>query len=186
MGDIKVASRYAKSLLKIAIEEKALEDLYADMLLVNKVCAQNRELVLLLESPIVKSDKKKAILDNIFGKELSTIASTFIALIVRKKRAGILGEIAESFINVYKKHKNIKTAQVTSAIPLSNKQREDIITLLDATNKASEIILNEVVDDQIIGGVILKVGDKQVDESIRRKLSNLEMEFDQNPYIKEY
>ena len=129
MGSIKVASRYAKSLLKIAIDENALEALYADMQLVNGVCVQNRELVLLLESPIIKRDKKKAILDEIFKEDLSTMASTFIALIIRKKRAGILGEIAASFVDVYKKHKNIKTAQVTSAVPLSTKQKEDIVTL---------------------------------------------------------
>jgi F-type H+-transporting ATPase subunit delta len=186
MRDIKVASRYAKSLLKIAIEEKALEELYTDMQLVNKICAENRELVLLLKSPVVKSDKKQAILTAIFDKNLSKIAATFVSLITNKKRAGILDDIAASFIETYKQHKNIKTAQVTSAVALSKAQKDGIIAILNSAKDASSIDLHEVIDTNIIGGMILRVGDKQVDESIKRKLKNLEMEFDENPYVKEY
>jgi len=186
MGDIKVALRYAKSLLKIAIEEKALEELYADMQLINKVCSENRELVLLLKSPIIKNDKKQAILTTIFNNKISKIASSFIALIISKKRAEILGNIADSFIEVYQQHKDIKTAQVTSAITLSKSQKNHIITLLNNTQDISSIDLHEIVDTNIIGGIILRVGDKQIDESIKRKLKNLAMEFDKNPYIKEY
>jgi F-type H+-transporting ATPase subunit delta len=183
MRDIKVASRYAKSLLKIAIDENSLEDLHKDMQFVNNVCSQNKELVLLLKSPIVRTDKKSAILNEIFGKDISKVASSFISIILTKKREGILSDIAASFIDAYKIHKNIKTAQVTSAVALSKQQKDGVIAILKSTNNTESVDLTEIVDPAIIGGIILRVGDKQVDESIKRKLTNLEMEFDDNLYI---
>jgi F-type H+-transporting ATPase subunit delta len=185
MRDIKVASRYAKSLLGIALEQNSLEELHNDMQFVNGICNDNHDLVLLLKSPIVRGDKKKAILDAIFGGEVSKVAATFINIILIKKRESLLADIASAFIDTYKNHKNIKTAQVTTAVVLTKEQKEKVVELLKSSENAS-IELNEVVDKEIIGGMILKVGDRQIDESIRRKLTNLEMEFDQNLYVKEF
>lgn len=185
MRDIKVASRYAKSLLLIAIEENVLEELHNDMQLVYDVCANNHDLVLLLKSPIVRTDKKTAILNEIFGKKISQISNSFISIILTKKREGLLGDIADAFIDAYKLYKNITTALVTTAVTLTKEQKSKIIDLLGEESKG-DIDLKEMVDDSIIGGLILRVGDKQVDESIKRKLINLEMEFEKNPYIKEY
>lgn len=185
MRDIKIAYRYAKSLLGIALEQNSLEELHNDMQLVNTTCIQNNELVLLLRNPIIKGDKKHTILNAIFDKKISTISHSFINIIVTKKREGLLADIATAFINIYKEHKNIKTAYVTTAIPLSNSQKEKIIELLKSTYKAT-IDLQETIDKDIIGGMILRVGDNQIDESIKRKINNLEMEFKKNLYVKEY
>ncbi len=185
MRDIKVASRYAKSLLGIAVEENKLEELHNDMQLINKVCDDNRELELLLKSPIVRTDKKEAILEEVFGKNISQIAKSFISIILNKKREGLLPDIANAFVDAYKKHKNITTATVTSAIQLTKQQKDAVVKLLNTQGKEN-VDLVEVVDEEIIGGLILRVGDKQVDESIKRKLANLEMEFSDNPYVKEF
>lgn len=183
MRDIKVASRYAKSLLSISVEQNVLEEIYADMVSINQVCADNHDLTLLLKSPIVKGDKKEAILSEIFS-QLNKVSKAFISIIIAKKREGILEDIAASFIDVYKKHKNIKTVSVTSAVELTKEQKEKVISLVNKDN--STIELKEIVNPEIIGGMILRVGDTQVDESIKRKLANLEMEFDENPYVKEF
>lgn len=186
MRDIKVASRYAKSLLKIAIEDNALEALHNDMVLVNDVCTNNPDLGLLLKSPIVKSGKKKIVMDAIFSAHLSEISNTFISLIITKKRENLLSDIASSFIDIYKIHKNIKSATVTSAVPLSKEQIDAVSAILNASKETEGVDLTEVVDPSLIGGMILRVGDKQIDESIKRKLTNLEIEFEKNAYIKEY
>jgi len=185
MRDIKVASRYAKALLKIAVDEKALEEVHADMQLVNDVCINNRELTLLLKSPIIKPDKKSAILTGIFEKQVSKISNTFISIILTKKREGLLADIANAFIESYKAYKNITTVSVTTALPLSKDQQTKITALLKEQGN-DNVDLKEIVNADIIGGLILTIGDKQVDESIKRKLKNLEMEFDENPYVKEY
>jgi F-type H+-transporting ATPase subunit delta len=182
MRDIKVASRYAKSLLGIAIENKCLEAVYQDMAMINKVCNENQELVSVLKNTIVKGDKKLAILNEIF-KGINNVSASFVKLIVAKKREGLLADIANAFIDAYKEHHNIKSAFVTSAVALSNEQKENIKKLINKTyNSTIEFV--EKVDVDIIGGIILRVDDKQVDESIKRKLQNLVMEFKENPYVK--
>ncbi len=184
MRDIKVASRYAKSLLKIAIDQNSLEELHNDMKLVHDVCVDNHDLVLLLKSPIVKTDKKAAILKEIFGNKISIISNSFISIILTKKRESLLADIANSFIDIYKVNQNITTAYITTAVPITKEQKSKIIALLKIKNE-NNIDLKDIVNPDLIGGMIVKVGDKQVDESIKRKLKNLEMEFDENPYVKE-
>jgi F-type H+-transporting ATPase subunit delta len=185
MRDIKVASRYAKSLLKIALEENSLEELHGDMVLVNSVCTNSPDLGLMLKSPIVRTDKKKAVLSEVFGKNVSAMSNAFISIILTKKREGLLSDIASAFIDIYKMHKNITTASITTAIEITKDQKLKIVDLL-LNEKRDNIEIKEVVNPDIIGGMIIRIGDKQVDESIRRKLTNLEMEFDDNPYVKEY
>tara|TARA_R110001592_G_scaffold102109_2_gene288467 strand:- start:8650 stop:9204 length:555 start_codon:yes stop_codon:yes gene_type:complete len=182
MRDIKVASRYAKSLIGIAIEQNALEEVYNDMLSIDAVCTHSHDLVVMLKSPIVKANKQEAILNEIFTS-INTISKAFIKIIIAKKRAGLLADIAKAFIEAYKIHKNIKTAHVTSAIALTADQKAKVIALLNKTDNAT-IDLQEIINPEIIGGMILRVGDRQVDESIKRKLTSLELEFDNNPYIK--
>lgn len=185
MLDTKIAPRYAKSLIDIGIEQSSLDQLFNDMQLIHSICKENPELVLLLKSPIVRSDKKELILKEVFFNSLSTISTTFITLILKKKRESILDAIASSFISLYKTHHNIKIAKVTTAIPLNTAQKSKLVALLEQSEKAT-IELNEIVNPDIIGGMILRVEDRQIDESIKRKLANLEMEFDDNPYVKEF
>ncbi|MCC7332717.1 MAG: ATP synthase F1 subunit delta [Flavobacteriales bacterium] len=184
MKDIKVASRYAKSLLGIAIENNCLEAVQQDMFLIATVCKENRELQNLLKSSIVRGDKKLAVLKTIFSS-INNISVSFIKIIVDKKREAMLFDIATAFVEAYKLHKNIKTAYVTSAVLLTVDQKEQIKKLI-ATTYNSTIEFEEVIDPSIIGGIVLRIGDKQVDQSIKRKLQNLAMEFEKNPYQKEY
>lgn len=186
MLDSKVASRYAKSLIDLGLEKNALEDIMKDMTLINVVCSENKELISLLKSPVIRSDKKASILKEVFYSYFtSEITKAFTQIILRKKREAILFAISEAFISLYKKHHNIKVAKITTAVPLTSEQKQKIVEQIKRTENAT-IELNEVVDKDIIGGLVLRVEDKQFDESIRRKLLRLEMEFDDNPYIKEY
>lgn len=185
MRDIKVASRYAKSLLKIALDENSLEAIYNDMQLIHSTCANNHDLVVLLKTPIVKTDKKRAILKEVFSDNISLISTSFINIILTKKRESLLADIATAFIDIYKEHQHITTAYITSAVPLSKEQRAKITEVLNLKEK-NNIDLKEIVNPDIIGGMIVKIGDKQIDESIKRKLINLKMEFDENPYVKEF
>ena len=100
---------------------------------------------------------------------------TFIDIIVRKKRENYLEAIAEDFVRQYKAHKNILTAVVTSASGLDDKAKKAVAELVKV--KGSEVELLEKTDPSIIGGLIVRVGDKQVDASIQRKLNDLKQEF---------
>lgn len=184
MKDIKVASRYAKSLLMIAVEQKELEVVFTDMQLISSTCQSSNDLVLLLKNPIIKGDKKRSILKDIFDDKTSKVTKAFFDIIVAKKREKLLFDISQAFIQQYNIHNSIKTVNVITAVPLTEKQKEQIQKLVK-TEKDKSVLIKDTIDESIIGGIIVRVGDKQIDESIKRKLLRLEKEFNHNSYIKE-
>lgn len=181
---MKAASRYAKSLLDLALEQGALEAVYQDMIFVLRSTEHNRELQVFLQSPIIKTDKKVAVFNEIFG-QLNKVTRIFIELVTRKRREAALVEIASSFIDQYKNYKKIITAVVTTAVGLDDTLRSQVMDIVKKSAQG-EVELVEKVDKNIIGGIILRVGDRQVDSSILRNIKNLNRTFAENPYIKEF
>ncbi len=177
-----VASRYAKSLIDLAVETKQLEEVANDMRLIKQVCKENREFVILLESPVVKTDKKMAIFHSVFGGKISATTSTFLDLIARKRREGYIDDIAYAFDEQYKVFKNITTALVTTAVSLDAATKAKIVEIVKK-NATGEVQLVEKIDKTLIGGFILTVGDKQVDTTIKRKLNDLRKNFSTNLYV---
>lgn len=171
----KAAIRFAQSLLSLSLEKGVLEEAKADMEIVRTTCAENHELELLLQSPIIKSDKKKAILTNVFENAVSALSLSFIQLITTKGRENILPHIAEAFISLYKEHKGIITVEVTSASPLTTEQKTDLIGKLSSNN--SEIELIELVKPEVIGGVKVRVGDLRLDATIQKKIHDLKFDI---------
>lgn len=171
-----VASRYAKSLLDLAVEKGQLEVVYSDMLQVQSICLESNELTLFLNSPIINSEKKVSTLKLIFEGKLSAMTSGFISLITAKHRENIIPQIASSFIELYKNYKNILTAVVTSAKGLDATTKQNVLELVK-TQLKGEVELVEKINSDIIGGFILKIGDKQLDKSVSRQLANLKKEL---------
>lgn len=135
--------------------------------------------MLFLKSPVIKPDSKLAVLKELFKGKLNKVTDTYIALITNKKRDFYLVEIAEEFINQYKQKKNILTAIVTTARGIDDSTRKEIVNLVKGKGTA-EVVLQEKIDESIIGGVIIRVGDKQVDTSVSRKLEVLRRSFLEN------
>jgi F-type H+-transporting ATPase subunit delta len=177
-----VASRYAKSLIDLAIETKQLEEVRRDMQLIKEVCNSLHEFVLLLESPIVKTDKKMAIFKTIFGGKISATTQTFLNLIATKRREGYIDDIANAFDDQYKLHMNITTVKVETAVPLDAKSKKTILDIVKQT-VTGEIELIEKVNAELIGGFILTINDRQVDQSVKRKLNDLRKDFSVNLFV---
>lgn len=186
MTDSRAASRYVKSLLGLAVEQNALEQVHQDMQLFAKVVAENRSFELMLKNPIIKHDKKRDILESLFKGKVHSLTMSILDIITRKNREPLLPAIAKEFHNAYNEHKGIGKATVTTAVPLDVKLRSEIENLVKKYSNKSNIELTEKVDKEMIGGFILNVGDQQVDASIKNKLKALKLNFSQNPYIKEY
>jgi F-type H+-transporting ATPase subunit delta len=183
MQATKIASRYAKALLELALEQGTLEQVHNDIKYINDTCKANKSLVVFLKSPVIKTDKKIAILQEVFGGKLTKVTESYLALITNKKREKILVEIIEEFFNQYKTKKNIITAVVTTAKGIDDITRKQIVGIVKG-NGNSEVVLEEKADPNIIGGIIVRVGDKQVDASVVRKLNNLKQSFKENPFHK--
>ncbi len=185
MKEVRVASRYAKSLLGLAVEQKKLDKVYADMVLIKNTIEENRELELLLKNPIIKKDKKEKILTAIFAANIDTVSMMFINIITRKNRERILLDIAQAFIHQYKVYNNIVTAEVTTAIPLDEALKKELEQQIKKVEDGNIEIISKI-DESIIGGIIVRVGDKQINQSIKYKLNQLRKQFDDNLYIKEF
>lgn len=187
MKGTRVSYRYAKSLMSLSIEKGLLEEVYKDMLHLRDAINSSRDLEMLLKSPIVKGDKKQSILDTIFSGSFNEITANFIQIIVRKGREQYLGIIANAFTDQYKEHKNITTAEVITAIPLDDAMRNKVLDVIKSRKSVTgDVELVEKVDKDIIGGVLIRVGDQQNDATIARRLSDLKQEFHHNPYVADF
>lgn len=185
MKQSRVTIRYAKALLQLAIEQNTLEQSYNDMVLLDAICTDSKELSLLLKSPIVKTDHKLSILKEIFASKLGEVSMAFINIITTKKRESLLAFIASSFIALYKEHNKIETATVTTAAPLDEALRAEVINFIKKHGD-DNVELTEKVDEKIIGGAIIRMGDKQLDASVSKAISELRQTFNKNLYIQDF
>lgn len=186
MSDYRAASRYVRSLLSLAQEQGVLDEVHRDMQLIDKTCDDNFELVVMLRSPIIKHDKKKAILTKIFGGKVHDLTMAIIDIVTRKNREALLPAIANEFHNAYNDFKGIQKASITTTIPLDKDLRHEIEAIVMKLSSKKTIELNEKVDKDIVGGFVLNVGDKRIDASISSKLKALKLLFSQNPYVKDF
>ncbi len=177
MSDFRVASRYAKSFLELSIDLKELEQSHQSMLLIRRVCDENRNFVRLLTNPVIRYDYKLRVIRRIFKGRVNELSSRFMELLCRKGRENILPEIAKVFLEKYNQYKGIVIAEVESAAPLSEDLRKAFRDIVGKDK--NEVVLEEHITKELIGGFILKVGDKQLDNSLRTKLKKLEREFKQ-------
>jgi F-type H+-transporting ATPase subunit delta len=184
MEGTRVASRYAKSFIDLTLEQGVLEKAYADMKFIAELSKTNHEFVTFLKSPIINTDKKQSVLKSIFSGKLDKVTDAYIQLIAAKKREMFLPEIADEFINQYNEKKKILKAVVTTASGIDDATRKQVLNLVKGASE-SEVVLEEKIDKDIIGGFIIRVGDKQIDASIARKLMNLKRGFKENPFVKE-
>src|ERR1700761_5330152 len=114
----RLAGRYAKSLLDLSIEKDQLATVYKDMLFLQAICKGSRELVNLLKSPVINSDKKDKILDAVSAGKIGELTATFNKLMIRKGREGYLPEVIDAFIQQYKDLNGIHTVKLTTAMPI--------------------------------------------------------------------
>lgn len=171
MNSTKAASRYAKALLELAIEQGNLEKVAADMAYMHKVCSEEKEFVILLNSPIIKSDKKISIFNSLFG-DFDRLSSMFIDLIAKNRREYMLEDIAASFDAQLKAHKGIVPVTLISAKALNAKTKDMIMEKISASVKG-KLEVNEEIDESLIGGFIVRMDDKQIDASIATQFKNL-------------
>ncbi|MFS4483557.1 ATP synthase F1 subunit delta [Hyunsoonleella sp. 2307UL5-6] len=178
MAGTRAAIRYAKAVLSLALSEKKADKVNDDMKLIANTIANSEELANMLGNSVVKSDVKKAAISAIFPK-LNTISNGLLDILVTNKRIDLLNQVAKKYSVLFDAHNGKETATVTTAVPLTSALEEKVLAKVKAlTNKTVE--LESIVDESILGGFILRVGDKQFDASISSKLNKLKREFTLN------
>ncbi len=183
MQNPRLASRYAKSLIDLAVEQSALEQTLQDVQLLDKTVKASREFAGVLRSPIIKSDKKDAIVTAVLGSRISPLTASFIKLLTSKGREASLPEIATSFMTQYRVMNNISEVRLITAAPVSEEVKESIRHKVAAALPGQKIEMTSKVQPELIGGFILEMGDKLVDASIKRDLADIRKQFTQNLYV---
>ncbi|MEO0787542.1 MAG: ATP synthase F1 subunit delta [Bacteroidota bacterium] len=184
MKNLRVAGRYAKSLIDLAIERNQLEEVNKDMETLREL-VKVRDFALLLKSPVVPPSKKKSILDTVLEGRVGEMMMGFVRILVNKGREKDLIDISDAFSDQYRAIKNISAVKVTSAKPVDTTILQQIERQLVAAGKTeSQIEFTTKVDPELIGGFIIEFDGKVYDASVAHKLNQLRKDFDQpNVYI---
>jgi F-type H+-transporting ATPase subunit delta len=183
MPNPRLATRYAKALVDLAVEKGQLETVFADMQWLNSVCKSNPDFVNVLRSPIIKADTKKKIVEAVTAGRISEITVAFNNLIITKGRESNLPEITHAFIETYKEKKNIHTVRLTTAAPVTDAVKEAIVAQVKKSAGFEKIELEEKVNADLIGGFVLQIGDKLVDASVAYDLRAIAKQFENNDFI---
>jgi len=185
MQNPRLASRYAKSLLDLAVEQNSLDATLQDVQLLEGICSQSREFVVMLRSPVIRADKKLQVINAVFASGISELTKAFITLLVNKGREAALPEIARAFVGQYKEMKKVRTVKLTTAAPVLDSVKEAILAKVSAGLTGSSVELNTHVDADLIGGFVLEMDDKLYDASILRELKDIRAGFLKNSYVSE-
>lgn len=171
MKGTKAASRYAKALLDLAIENDKLDAVVADMAFLMATSEDSNEFGTFLRSPIVSSEKKVSILNSIFG-HFDELTTRFMNLVTKNRRESLLPAIAFSFDAQVKQYRGIVPVTLISAAPLNSETKVMIMKKISSSVKG-ELEITEKIDNELIGGFIVRMGDTQIDASVSSQFNNL-------------
>jgi F-type H+-transporting ATPase subunit delta len=182
MQNPRLAGRYAKSLMDIAIENGKLDTMYNDMLGLDAVCNDSKDFVSMMKSPIVTASTKQNVVKAIMEGKVDDVTFKFINLIINKGREFFLPEIISTFISQYKKHNNINEVLLTTSEQMDEEMKN---TLIQSIQKqfTGTIDLKTKVDSSLIGGFILEANNNLFDASILRDLNDIKKQFLTNVYV---
>ncbi len=168
-----VLEPYAEALMSLAQSSNKLDKIGEDVGSLLNLLKNSEELQLFLGSPVVQEGDKKAVLRQISGEQLDPYMMNFLMLLVDRRRIAFLDGILEKFQARLRQLKQTVLAEVTSAVELSQEQRQSVIEKVKAMTTAQEVELDSKIDPDLIGGVIIKVGSQVVDASLRGQLRRI-------------
>ncbi len=184
MNNPRLAGRYAKSLLDLAMEQNQVDAVCTDMKWIMSICKSNPDFVNLLRSPIVKPSTKEKILASITSGRVNNITSAFIKLLVIKARENNLPEIAATYVDQFNAIRNIHKVKITTAAPISDEMKNSIMKNVKASAQPGQTFEVETqIKDELIGGFVLETGGVLVDASILRDLKDIQKQFMNNDYL---
>ena len=179
MSNQRIAIRYAKPLMALAEEQKVLKKVMDDMSNFAELCEANRDFLLMLRSPIIAPLKKANILDKIFKEKSNKLTLSAFNIIARKNRENLLPEIAQEFVNQYNEKMGIQQAVVRTTYKLDVKTRKLFEGIVEKTT-GKKAVMKEEVDPEILGGFVLRMGDKQLDQSVASDLKEIKLKFNKS------
>ncbi|MFL0352923.1 ATP synthase F1 subunit delta [Xanthomarina sp. GH4-25] len=178
MAGARAAIRYAKAVLSLASDKNTAKAVNNDMKLITKTIAESKDLNDMLQNPVVGSSIKKTILLDIF-KDANEITNNLIDTLITNKRLPLLEQVALKYNLLFDELTGTQIAQVTTAIPLTDDLRVKVLAKVKGLT-GKDVEIKSTIDESILGGFILRVGDIQYNASIANKLNKLKREFTLN------
>ena len=184
MQNPRLATRYAKSILDLAVEKNSLEAVLKDIQVLHAVCAESRDFEMMLRSPIITGDKKLSVINEILKRyNVNAITNAFVSLLVTKGREQTLPEITSAFIEQYNVLKNIRTVKLTTAAPMNDAMKQTMRTKIAGYMPNDTVDLKTMVDDSLIGGFVLEVEDKLFDASVKKSINDVKLQIIDTSYV---
>ncbi len=172
-----VSAAYGDALFELAVEQNKVDLFYEEADAVLKSFKENSDLMGLLNHPKIVKEDKISVIDNIFGKFISREMTGFLVTIVTKDRSREIPDIFQYFIDRVKEYKGIGIAYVTTPMELTGDIKAKVVNKLLQTTGYSQFEMNYSVDESLIGGMVIRIGDRVIDSSIKHKLTSLSREL---------
>ncbi len=173
----KVAARYAKALLQCAVEEDLVEQICVDMRYVQDACTTHPALRHMLGNPLASHQQKLTLLQTLFQQKVHALSLQLFSIVTKKHREVLLPAIAQAFLAEYEQREGIVRAEVTTVVPLSEDLAKKLEERTQQITAAQQVLLTQKIDPALVGGYVLQVGDKQLDQSVRNKLNNFKKQL---------
>ncbi|MEF9992148.1 MAG: F0F1 ATP synthase subunit delta [Paraclostridium sp.] len=173
-----IASRYAEALFQVGEESNSTEKLYNELKAVVDIIKENTEFSNILKSPIVSKEDKKTLLSNIFGAQIDKEMLNFMKILADKDRLSFLASIQEAFKALLNKKNNILEGIAITAVSM----KEDEVKALQAklsTKYNKTVILKNEVDESILGGVLVRLGNEEIDGTVKNRLDKMKEQLSQ-------
>ncbi len=172
-----VSKTYGDALFETGVEMNTIDSLYKEVLSLEDILKENPDFSSLMNHPKILKEEKEEIMESVFKGRLSDELTGFLKIIVANKRYSDIDAILDYFLKKVKEYKNIGVAYVTTPLELSDKQKKAVEDKLLATTKYVSMEMNYAIDESLIGGMIIRIGDRVVDSSIKTKLAQMEYEL---------
>lgn len=168
-----IEKRYAEALIKISAEQNSIDKIQDELNKVNELIESDAELKKFINNPTINSNDKKAVIEKIFNKQLDKDAISFLKLLIDKSRIKNLSGIVSEYTALADEMRNCLNVEVTTAVDIDKVQLSEIGQKFKKKYNSKDVKVKHIIDPSIIGGVIVKIGDKMVDSSIKGRLDGM-------------
>lgn len=172
MTGSRVAKRYARALFETALESKQLEAVEADLAVLGKSYRESADFRKLIDSPVISNREKQKIFTALFESRLQKLTFRFVSLLIGKNREAILVQIAGDFGELLDRHRGILRGDISSVVPLSAEQLKSLTAQLNKLT-GKKVVVQQHLDESLLGGFVVKLQDRVWDASLRNKLEKL-------------
>ena len=173
-----VASRYAEALFQVGEDSKSTEKLYNELKAVVDIINKNKEFANILKSPIVSKEDKKSLITNVFGAQLDKEMLNFMKILADKDRLSLISDIEESFKTLLNDKNNILEGVAITAVPMNEGEVNELQAKLSAKYNKTVVLQNEV-DESILGGVLVRLGNEEIDGTVKNRLDKMKEQLSQ-------